>query len=127
MMRRGIIATLMLAGTAVPVAAQTHLGKDWQSGLHWSVAAPQGATWALECRFQPVTYEASPYDLRHWSNRIRTSGTGADRGRLPGQDGRCALTKTGGAGPVGIALVKGGVATAQGTNDPARPAVVTVF
>ena len=126
-MRRVAIATLVLAGCAAPAAAQTHLGKDWQSGLHWSVAAPQGASWNLDCRFQPVTYEASPYDLRHWTNRYRTSGAGADRGRLPGQDGRCGLTKTGGAGPVGIALVKNGVATADGTNDPARPAVVTVF
>ena len=48
-------------------------------------------------------------------------------GRLPEQNGRCTLTRTGGAGPIGLAMVKDGQAVADGSNDAARPAVVTVF
>lgn len=107
-----------------PVAlAQNHV-ENVEGGLHWSVAAPQGASWSLVCRFAPVTYASSTYQRKTWTNRISTSGTGASRGRLPQQDGRCTVTKTGGAGPVGIALVRGEEIQSAGTNDPARPAAV---
>ncbi|WP_396594005.1 hypothetical protein [Brevundimonas sp. R86498] len=110
--------------TAPAASAQVHVGRNVEGGLPWSVAAPQGASWSLVCRFAPVTYEATRFDTRHWANRIATTGTGAARGRLPHQDGQCTVTKTGGAGPVGIALVKAGEVQAAGTNDPARPAAV---
>jgi len=48
-------------------------------------------------------------------------------GRLPADNGRCELTKTGGEGAVGVALIKNGVATAAGTTEPARPASINVF
>ncbi|MBX9615899.1 MAG: hypothetical protein K2X25_09920 [Caulobacteraceae bacterium] len=116
---------ILIAVSTAPVAsAQVHVGRNVEGGLPWSVAAPQGASWSLVCRFAPVTYEASRFDPRHWTNRIATTGTGAARGRLPHQDGRCTVTKTGGAGPVGIAMVKAGEVQAAGTNDPARPAAV---
>jgi hypothetical protein len=122
---RGIVgALILLAVGAPPATAQTHVGANFQGGLHWSVAAPQGASWSLVCRFSPVTYEASQYELRRWTNKLATTGTGPARGRLPLQDGRCTVTKTGGAGPVGIAMVKDGEVHAAGTNDPARPAAV---
>ncbi|MBU1346818.1 MAG: hypothetical protein KKA16_07685 [Alphaproteobacteria bacterium] len=114
-----VLGLMVVAPTA---SAQVHLGKNFENGLHWSVAAPQGASWSLECRFAPVTYEASQYDLRHWTNRIRTGGTGADRGRLPQQDGRCTVTKTGGAGPVGIAMVRGSEVVADGVAETGKTA-----
>ena len=123
---RGFAGLLILVAMAVaPVAsAQIHVGRNVEGGLPWSVAAPQGASWSLVCRFAPVTYEASQYELRRWTNKIATTGTGAARGRLPHQDGRCTVTKTGGPGPVGIAMVKDGEVQAAGTNDTTNPAAV---
>ena len=122
---RGFAGLLILVATVfAPVAsAQTHVA-DVEGGLHWSVAAPQGASWSLVCRFAPVTYAASTYERRTWTNKIATTGTGAARGRLPQQDGRCTVTKTGGPGPVGVALVRGDEVQAAGTNDRAHPAAV---
>lgn len=103
------------------------MGKDAYSGLHWSVAAPEGASWTLECRFRPVTVWVSTYERGRWLNVMTQAGQGNEGGRLPGDNGRCILTKTGGVGAVGIALVKNGVATAQGTRDQTVPAKVTVL
>ena len=117
-----VVVTSLSAASAA--SAQTHVGRNVEGGIPWAVAAPQGASWSLVCRFAPVTYEASQWDLRHWTNKIATSGTGAARGRLPHQDGRCAVTKTGGPGPVAIAMVKDGEVQADATNDASRPAAV---
>jgi hypothetical protein len=81
----------------------------------------------MSCRFTPVTMEMSQYNRRQWVNEIHHQGSGPDRGRLPGDNGSCTLTKTGGAGPVGIAVVKEGVATSRGTNAVQAPVVVNVF
>lgn len=108
------------APVSLPAAAQTAV-TDAYGGLHWSIAAPDRANWSLECRFAPVTIR------NRWLNRMVLTGAGPQRGRLPGQDGRCTLTKTGGAGPVGLAVVKDGQPTAAGTNDPAKPAYINVF
>ncbi len=128
MSRRAIIGMVMVGvGLASGAAAQTHVGENPYGGLHWHVAAPQGASWTLACRFRPVTMAANRYERKRFVNGSTRSGTGPMPGRLPGDNGRCTLTKTGGAGPVGLALVKDGVARAAGTNDPARPAGVDVF
>jgi len=121
-----LTVALLAQGAAV---AQTHIGRDAYSGLHWSVAAPEGASWTLECRFRPVTVWISTYERNRWMNVMAQTGQGDARGRLPGDNGRCTLTKTGGTGPVGVALVKEGTATAAaaGTRDPTTPAKVTVF
>lgn len=119
-MRLLISALILTVAMVTPALAQSALVTP-DSGLHWSVAAPQGASWSLECRFAPVTIQ------NQMLNRFAVTGTGPQRGRLPGQDGRCTLTKTGGAGPVGVALVKNGQPTAAGTNDPAKPAFINVF
>lgn len=111
-------------GLTGSVAAQTHVGTVHAAGLPWSVAAPGGASWALACRFSPVTMEMSRYDRKHWANGLTRSGQGAMRGRLPVDNGWCILTKTGGPGAVAIAMVKNGEARARATNDPARPARV---
>ena len=123
---RGFAGLLIIAAMAVAPAAsaQIHVGRNVEGGLPWSVAAPQGASWSLVCRFAPVTYEASQWDTRHWTNKIATTGTGAARGRLPDQDGRCTVTKTGGSGPVAIAMVKDGEVLSDATNDTAHPAAV---
>ena len=123
-----IITALALGLSAAgPAAAQTDVGKDAYSGLHWSVAAPEGASWTLECRFRPVTVWVSTYERWRWLNVMTQAGQGNEHGRLLGDNGRCTLTKTGGVGAVGIALVKNGVATAQGTRDQRVPAKVTVL
>lgn len=114
--------TAAVALTA-PAMAQSkpEVGNDHQAGLHWSVQAPKGASWTLQCRFTPVTIRGIPL------NSINHTGTGNMAGRLPGDNGSCRVTKTGGQGGVGVAVVKNGEAKAAGTNDPAVPAVVNVF
>lgn len=107
--------------------AQVDVGENAYGGLHWHVAAPKGASWALACRFRPVTMAVNRWERKRFSNVSTRSGAGAMAGRLPGDNGRCTLTKSGGAGPVGLAIVKAGAARAAGTNDPARPAIVDVF
>lgn len=120
-----IFAAVLTAAVAASGAASAQkteeVGQNPYNGLHWSVAAPQGATWALECQFAPVTVRGIHF------NRINHTGTGHMAGRLPSDNGSCRLTKTGGQGGVGVALVKNGAATAAGTNDPAKPAVINVF
>lgn len=115
-----VIFTLGLAGGA---SAQTDVGTEHASGLPWSVAAPDGASWSLVCRFSPVTMEMNNYDRRHWANGLTRSGRGHMAGRLPVDNGWCILTKTGGPGAVAIALVKNGEARARATtalSDPVR-------
>ncbi|MGO4409477.1 MULTISPECIES: hypothetical protein [unclassified Brevundimonas] len=120
-----IFAAALTAAVAASGAASAQhteeVGQNPYGGLHWSVAAPQGATWALQCQFAPVTVRGIHM------NRINHTGTGPMAGRLPGDNGSCRLTKTGGEGSVGVALVKNGQATAAGTRDPAKPAVINVF
>ncbi|WP_271083932.1 hypothetical protein [Brevundimonas sp. NIBR11] len=117
-----------LALAAVSIAsvatAQTHVGRNVEGGIPWSVAAPQGANWSLVCRFAPVTYEASRYDLRRWTNKIATRGAGAARGRLPLQDGSCTVTKTGGPGPVAIAMVRGDEVVSDAASETGQTAAV---
>lgn len=126
------LATFLATGTSVfagatPTAAQQHVGPNHAEGLHWAVAAPDGAAWVLDCRFRPVTLYMNQYDRRQWANQLTRRGQGPQNGRLPGDNGRCVLTKIGGLGPVGVALIKNGVATAQGTNTGREPARVDVF
>ncbi|SJM56841.1 hypothetical protein FM111_05565 [Brevundimonas diminuta 3F5N] len=124
MMKASLISILALSAVAVAGAATAQsareVGNDPYTGLHWSVAAPQGASWTLECGFAPVTIKGVHM------NRINHTGSGRMAGRLPGDNGSCRVTKTGGQGPVGVAVVKNGQATAAGTNGGA-PAVVNVF
>lgn len=128
-MRRPATILLILVAATIGSSAsgQTDVGSNHRAGLHWSVSAAPDASWLLSCGFSPVTLHMSQYDRKHWANRLERSGRGPQRGRLPGDNGSCALSKTGGAGPVGIAIVKNGQATAAGTNDPARAAQVNVF
>jgi hypothetical protein len=128
MKRSGIV--LVIASTVLftfSALAQTDVGEQHHGGLHWAIAAPQGASWALNCAFSPVTLHMSQYDRKHWANRLSRVGSGAAQGRLPGDNGSCTLTKTGGRGSVGVAIVKNGQARAAGTNNPMRPAQVNVF
>ena len=71
-----------------------------------------------------MTYEASQWDTRHWTNKIATTGTGAARGRLPDQDGPLHRDQDRRARPVGIAMVKDGDVLSDATNDTAHPAAV---
>lgn len=124
----GIGALVLLAAVAAPAAgAQTRLGADIESGLPWHVAALQGASWSLVCRFRPVTYQASTYNKEAWANRIAQRGRGSMGGRLPADDGSCTVTKTGGRGAVAIAMIKNGEARVAVTTDPSKPAAVGFF
>ena len=125
-MRRLVrLSPIVLALTATGAVAQG-ADNDAYTGLHFHIAAPQGAYWSLECRFRPMQITINQYE-RRFTNQLRYSGAGARAGRLPGDNGRCVLTKTSGAGPVGLALVKNGVPSAAGTADPAKPAAIDVF
>lgn len=116
------VLTAVVTASGAALAQKTEeVGQNPYGGLHWSVAAPQGATWALQCQFAPVTVRGVHI------NRISHTGTGHMAGRLPSDNGSCRLTKTGGEGGVGIAVVKDGRATSAGTRDAATPAVVNVF
>ena len=122
-MKASLMSALALSAVVVGAASaqsSREVGKNPHGGLHWSVVAPQGANWALECGFTPVTIRGIHM------NRINHAGSGRMAGRLPGDNGRCKVTKTGGEGPVGLAVVKDGQATASGTNGGA-PAIVNVF
>lgn len=115
-----VLSAILAAAGTVAAQSPREVGQDPYSGLHWSVVAPQGASWALECGFRPVTIRGVHM------NRINHSGAGRMAGRLPGDNARCKVTKTGGEGTVGLAVVKNGVATASGANGGA-PAIVNVF
>ncbi len=67
------------------------------------------------------------YDRKHWANRLNRTGRGPQRGRLPGDNGSCTLTKTNGSGAVAIALVKDGVAKSAATLHREKPVNVNVF
>lgn len=112
-MRRLALAAVLSVVVVGPATAQTFVGDSTENGLHWHVAAPQGASWRIECRFRPVTYMASQYE-RRWINKISQPGQGSLPGRLPDNDGYCRVTKTGGPGPVGIAIVRGEEVVADG-------------
>jgi hypothetical protein len=119
---KSLFLVAAVASAVAPAAmAQGLRGVDPQGGLHWSVAAPQGASWSLDCRFRPVTVQGA------LTNQSTHTGSGPMRGRLPADNARCTLKKTGGRGPIGIAVVKNGQATADGTNDAAKAAFVDVF
>ena len=123
---RAGLMLLLVAGASV-ANAPTRLGADIESGLPWHVAALQGASWSLECRFKPVTYQASTYNKEAWANRIAETGSGSKGGRLPSDNGSCTVTKTGGRGAVAIAMIKNGEAQVAVTTDPAKPAAVGFF
>lgn len=120
-MRLASVAALAIL--AAPAQAQIPSQVDEQyRGAHFAVAAPGGAGWTLNCGFPP-------YQMPNAGvvNRFNLSGRGAAAGRLPTYRAWCALTKTGGEGPVGLALVKDGTPSAAGTNDPAEPARVEIY
>lgn len=128
-MRMGRIGAIVaLAAVAATAAdAQTNVGANVAAGLPWHVAALQGASWSLECRFRPVVYEASVYNKEAWANRLNRSAQGSQGGRLPSDNGSCTVTKTGGRGAVAIAMIKNGEAQVAVTSDPAKPAAVGFF
>ena len=115
------LTAAVVLSAPVLAKARPEGGNNPYGGLHWSVQAPEGASWIVQCRFTPVTIRGIPL------NSINHSGTGNMAGRLPGDNGSCRVTKTGGNGGVGVAVVKNGEAKSAGTNDPTKPAVVNVF
>ena len=115
-----VIAVLAFAGVAEAQATR-QTGAGYQ-GAHFAVAAPEGASWRLNCGFPPHQMAGTGT-----VNRFDLEGRGRAAGRLPTYRAWCSLTKTGGEGPVGFALVKNGQPTAAGTNDPAAPARVEIF
>jgi hypothetical protein len=122
---------LLITGTTValasPAAAQTYVGRNIEGGLHYSVSAPQGATWRLNCRFPPVTYFRNNYDQRSWINHLRDEGAGPSRGRLPLDTGYCEVTKTGGEGPVAIAVGRPGKIEARAVRAVGESATAGLF
>ena len=85
---KSLFLVAAMASAAAPAMAQGLRGVDPQGGLHWSVAAPQGASWTLDCRFRPVTVQGA------LTNQSTHTGSGPMRGRLPTDNGRCTLKKT---------------------------------
>jgi len=114
------VLALSVAAASVAVAQPREVGENLQGGLAWAVAAPQGAAWSMECRFRPVTIRGVH------QNRFQVAGEGNQTGRLPTDNGSCTLTKTGGEGRIGVALVKNDQPTAAGS-DGSTPAVINVF
>ncbi|QTN20432.1 hypothetical protein HZ989_05045 [Brevundimonas sp. AJA228-03] len=127
MTRAIAVATTVLAAVPAHAMAQTDLGANHEGGLYWHVAAPGGATWTLVCRFRPATIRVNQYDTHRWINRLNTRGRGPQAGRRPVNNGDCTVTKTGGAGPVGIAIVRGADVVADGAASVGERAAVGVF
>jgi len=116
------------AGLSSPPAhSQTHLGSDTARGLHWAVSAPSRTHWRLACGFRPITRAVNPYEQKRWANRLNHNGEGSGRGRLPGDNGSCTLTRLSGQGALGFAIVKDGKARALGMADTERSVTVNVF
>ena len=115
-----LLISILLSATAAE--GQTWVGKNIEGGLHWAVAAPQGASWSLVCRFPPVTYFESSYNQEAWINRLERQGEGPQRGRLQLNSGYCHLTKTGGNGPVGIAVSRPGKIVADSARETGETA-----
>ena len=120
-MRLSCAAAVLLIAGAAQAQIPSQIDRTYR-GAHFAVAAPGGAAWTLNCGFPP-------YQMPNAGvvNRFDLSGQGAAAGRLPTYRAWCSLTKTGGEGPVGFALVKDGAPTAAGTNDPAEPARVEIY
>lgn len=115
--------TLVAAAVAplsVANAQPREVAGDLDGGLPWAVAAHEGASWRLECRFRPVTIRGV------YQNRMVREGKGPATGKLPTDNGRCSLTRVTGEGNIGLALTKAGKTTANGTTG-AAPAAVNVF
>ena len=112
-MKRRVLAALLSFALVGPATAQTFVGDSTENGMHWHIAAPQGASWRMECRFRPVIYQFNQYE-RRWINKISQPGQGSLPGRLPDNDGYCRVTKTGGPGPIGIAIARGDEVVADG-------------
>lgn len=121
------LGLVLAAGLGTAAAAQTHVGENIEGGLYWHVSTPQGASWSLECRFPPVTYYRNRYDQTSWINRFNREGRGAQSGRLPLNTGHCNLTKTGGNGPVAIALAKTGATDAAAVREIGQTATASLF
>ncbi len=114
------VLALSVAAGSVAVAQPREVADNLKGGLSWAVAAPQGASWTMECRFRSIAIRGVP------QNRMSVSGEGNKTGNLPTDNGSCVLTKTGGEGRIGVALVKNGQPTAAGS-DGSTPAVINVF
>lgn len=126
-MRAVPLIALAAAVLAAPAAAQTYVGSNIEGGLHWSVSAPQGASWTLDCRFPPVTYFRNNYDRQAWINQLTDQGSGPSRGRLPLDSGYCKVTKTGGQGPVAIAVGRPGKTDARAVRAVGESATAGLF
>ena len=116
-----IIAVLGATASAAHAQSSRQIGEGYE-GAHFAVSAPGGAAWTMNCGFPPHQMGGAGT-----VNRFDLDGRGAAAGRLPTYRAWCSLTKTGGEGPVGFALVKNGTATAAGTNSPAEPARVEIY
>jgi hypothetical protein len=127
-MQSAVAVVLVVALTGAAVVF-THQDKSerYPQGLPWTVAAPKDVRWELDCRFVPVRLQVNPYDAHDWVNEMAREGSGPLSGTLPGDDGRCTLTKRSGAGAVRLTLVQNGVAHTQATDTGREPARVQVF
>lgn len=126
-MKRAVLIGLAVFAAGSSAVAQTYVGHNIEGGLHYSVSAPQGASWRLNCRFPPVTYYRNNYDQRSWINQLRDEGSGASRGRLPLDSGYCEVTKTGGEGPVAIAVGRTGKVEARAVRAVGESATAGLF
>ncbi len=126
-MRGAPLLALIAVAMASPASAQTHVGRNIEGGLHYAVAAPQGASWRLNCRFPPVTYFRNNYDQRSWINQLRDEGHGPSRGRLPLDSGYCQVTKTGGEGAVAIAVGRPGTVDVRAVRAVGESATAGLF
>jgi hypothetical protein len=71
-------------------------------GLPLAVEALSDTRYRLHCRFRLVKVRNGVY-----LNTLIHEGVGPWRGRLPGQNGRCTLTKVSGRGAVTLTIMKG--------------------
>ena len=115
-----VTAGLTLMAGTMAYAEPKEVYGDLQGGLAWAVAADEGASWRLECRFRPVTIRGV------YQNRLVREGKGPQKGRLPTDNGRCSLTRLSGEGNIGVAVVKDGTPIAAGSTG-ATPASINIF
>lgn len=81
-------------GGAGPAAPDPEI----EGGLPVVIEADAATAWTVTCRFRPVKIDGGTFNSRTFE------GTGPQTTGLPGQNGRCTVTKTSGEGPVTLRL-----------------------
>jgi hypothetical protein len=111
-----------VAAAAVLTASAAHAaGMAPGKPIPYQVSAGNDAAYVLDCKFRKFKETNGAI-----VNSLTITGKGPKAGALPTDNARCVLSKTAGAGPVTVVLVKGQKFTATAAA-PGQPANVQIW